>query len=118
MITEANLDALYIENPILINHRRPSEDLIVSDALFLLLSYAFSFFKYDKKKNNLDIELDALAEEYKIDLHLNRLVKRLIGQYECMRFFLRYIYKPHIVFLVYPNGYNGYTLAFREKKYL
>src|SRR5690606_27241935 len=54
------------------------------------------------------------AKKENLNLNIEPLIKRFIGQYKFMSFYLKYFHKPKVVFSVYPGGYLGYNYAFKE----
>lgn len=114
IVSENNKDILYVENTVLVNHKKPTKDIILSDAIFYIGSFITSVFLFKKKKLYIEKELLKDLEKYEINPNIETIIKRFIGQYRFMRFFLKYIYKPDLVFSVYPNGYYGYNYAFKE----
>jgi len=107
-------NTLFIENPVISNHKQPSKETILSDSFFFFGAFLFSKFFYKKKHLNLDEKLYKIANEYSVQTRIEPLIKRFIGQYFFMKFYLRKISKPKKVFLVYPSGYYGYNYAFKE----
>lgn len=108
-------ETIYIENPIITNHKNPTEDFVFSDAFFYLFSFLFSFLFYKKKNLTFNKELFDFTKVNDINLSIEPIVKRFVGQYHFMKWWLRIFPNPKIVFLVYPNGYYGYTYAFKQK---
>lgn len=108
-------NVLFIENPVIQDHKFPSKDIILSDAIFFIGAYLFGFFKFDKKKLQVDPKFAEFGKEYQINPNILPIIKRFVGQYHFMKFYLKYLSKPKQVFLVYPNGYYGYNLAFKER---
>lgn len=114
LVSEVNPQALYIENPVISNHKKPTKDIILSDAIFFICSFLFSIFYYKKKHLHIDESVLGIAKEYDIKPNIEPLIKRFVGQYRFMKFYLKYVSKPKKVFSVYPNGYYGYNYAFKE----
>ena len=115
IVSEVSNDVLYIENPIIVDHKFPSKDIILSDALLFLISYFYSFFCYKKNKLVIDSELFRYAEEHGVPFNPVPLIKRFYSQYKVMQLYLRFINKPKIVYEAYPIGYYGYNYAFKEQ---
>ncbi|MFV0331774.1 MAG: hypothetical protein ACK5KL_18455 [Dysgonomonas sp.] len=114
--SDKNQSCLFIENPSLVGHKQPTDDIIFSEAVFLLLSYIFSILFFRKRKINIDTsKLIELEEKYNIKINFQPQLRRVIGQYFCLKFILKFR-KPKQVFIVYPSGYYGYILALKEKK--
>ncbi|WP_431005766.1 hypothetical protein [Tenacibaculum sp. TC6] len=114
IVSEKNKDVLFIENPVIYSHKFPSKDIVLSEAFFFLGAFLFSKFKFDKNKLCIDSKLTNLSRNYEIKPNVLPVIKRFVGQYEFMSFFLKYFYKPKKNFSVYPNGYYGYNMAFKE----
>jgi hypothetical protein len=114
IVSEANESVLYIENPVLSSHKYPTKDIILSDAFFFLISYVVGFFCYSKKKMIVPKEFYSLGEQYGVGIDVKQVMRRFLGQYKVMTWFLKYVHKPKRVYLVYPNGYNGYIKAFKD----
>src|SRR5699024_10373410 len=99
---------LYIENPIIVSHKFPTKDTILSEAIFFLLSFVVGALFYKKDELKCSINLDELEEEYDVEINLSSVLKRFVGQFKVMSFFLKWAYKPEKVYVAYPNGYPGY----------
>ena len=115
IVGEQMSSTLYIENPVLADHKSPSKDLVLSDALFYLLSFLFSKIFFKKSKLRINPKLYQFARDNEIKLNEEYIIKRFIGQYRAMNFYLKYFSRPKLIFSVYPNGYYGYNYAFREQ---
>jgi hypothetical protein len=107
---------IYIENPIIVSHKKPTKDIILSDSLFFFFSFLFSKIYFNKKKIKIDKKFIEFTEKYEISLNCEVILKRFIGQYKFMSFYLKYINKPKKVYEAYPNGYYGYNFAFKKFK--
>lgn len=105
---------LYIENPVLVDHKKPTKDKILSEGLFFILSALFSLLYYRRSKLKIDEKFYNLANREGVDIKLDSVVRRFIGQYKCMLFYIRYINRPKLVFSIYPGSYLGYNFAFKE----
>ena len=116
IVSEVYPQALYIENPVITNHKKPINDVVLSDAIFFIGSFLFSLIYYRKKHLSIDKGLSIIAKEYGIKPNYEPIIKRFVGQYRFMKFYLKYIAKPKKVFSVYPSGYYGYNYAFKEKQ--
>ncbi|ALM20095.1 hypothetical protein AAT17_01910 [Nonlabens sp. MIC269] len=116
IVSEENDDVLFIENPVLVDHKSPTKDSVLSDSLFYFFSYLIGFLLFRKNKLQINSKLYELEKYYGVEFDFVPLIKRFIGQYYVMSFFLKFIYKPQLVYLVYPNGYYGYTYAFKQYK--
>lgn len=115
IVSEISEDVLFIENPIIIDHKYPTKEIILSDALLFLCSYFYSIICFKKKKLKIDSELLLYAKENEITINLVPLIKRFYGQYKIMQLYLKFINKPKIVYEAYPIGYYGYNYAFKEQ---
>ncbi len=115
LVSEAYPEVLFIENPVISAHKKPTKDIVLSDAIFFIGSFLFSKLYYKKKHLHIDDKLIRLAKEYNIQLQIEPLIKRFVGQYLFMRWYLKYVSNPKKVFSVYPNGYYGYNYAFKER---
>ncbi|MEI2275635.1 hypothetical protein OHD16_26165 [Sphingobacterium sp. ML3W] len=116
IVSEQNNDVLFIENPVIQNHKHPSKDTILSDAFFFIGSYLFSILKFKRKHLVIDPRFTDFAQEQGIKVNLIPLMKRFVGQYFFMHFFLRFISRPKMVYSVFPSGYYGYNYAFKQRR--
>lgn len=114
MVSESIPNTIYIENPVRQDHKFPTKDLILSDAVFFCFSFIFSLLFFRKSKLILDNQIFNIAKSNGIQIDPTPRIKRFVGQYRFMQFYLKYIYSPKMVFVVYPNGYNGYIYAFKK----
>ena len=48
IVSEVYSQSLYIENPVITSHKKPSKDVVLSDAIFYMGSFLFSIFYYKK----------------------------------------------------------------------
>lgn len=109
-------NVVYIETPVVVNHRSPTNDIILSESIFYLGSFIFGYLFFSKKKLHVEKELLDCLSSFNINLKFENKVKRFIGQYEFMKFFIKYFYKPQLVFSVCPSSYYGYNYAFKQFK--
>lgn len=117
IVGETKESTLFIENPIISDHKFPTRDSILSDAIFFLGSYLFGIFCFKRSKLKIDIEgIRQIVSSYDISENIPVIIKRFIGQYHFMSFFLKFHSSPTQVYVVYPNGYYGYILAFKQRK--
>lgn len=116
LVSESKERPLYIENPIICNHKFPTKEDILSDAFFFLGSFLFGIIFFKNSKLKLDQEVFKILKTNNISGNIPSIVKRFVGQYRFMRFFLKYHSRPKKVFIVYPNGYYGYIFALKMHK--
>ena len=114
IVSEDSTDALFIENPVLQDHKFPTKDSVLSEGFFFICAFFFGLFFFKKRDLKLDDRLFDIVNKYEISPNITSVIKRFVSQYYLMNFFLKYIHKPEKVFVVYPNGYNGYVLAFKK----
>src|SRR5690606_529445 len=108
-------ESIFIENPVLISHKSSERDVIISEAVFFIFSYIFGKLFFKSKKIKLDEDVIKFSQINNINLSIYPIIKRFVGQYKFMKFLLFLGFRPQVVFLVYPNGYYGYTYAFKER---
>jgi len=109
-------DTLFIENHIINDIKKPSSDIILSESFLQALSLFMIFIFYNHKKIKLVGDISVLEKKYDIEIKLNGLIKKHIGQYYSMKLFLLLKKPPKVIFIVYPNGYYGYMDFFKKKK--
>src|SRR5690606_21951704 len=102
-------ESIFIENPVLISHKSSERDVIISEAVFFIFSYIFGKLFFKSKKIKLDEDVIKFSQINNINLSIYPIIKRFVGQYKFMKFLLFLGFRPQVVFLVYPNGYYGYT---------
>lgn len=114
IVGEINPSVLYIENPVLTEHKKPVRDRVASDAIFYLLSFLIGAILYRPSRLKIQQNHNELIERYGISPNVHAIIRRFWGQYKVMSFFLKWLYAPKIVYVVFPNGYSGYIRAFKE----
>lgn len=114
IVSEYDPDTLFIENPVLTNHKKPTKDIILSDAVFYFFSLLFSKIYYRRSRLKVDDKYLQMGKDKNLPLNLAPIIKRFIGQYKFMSFYLKYFHKPQVVFSVYPGGYLGYNYSFKK----
>lgn len=114
IVSEVTDDVLFVENPVLVSHKKPVKEIILSDAVFYFLSWIFSMIYFKKEKLKIDKRFYELGDVNGIKINFVPIVRRFVGQYMAMSFYIKYVNKPKLIFSVYPSGYMGYNFAFKE----
>lgn len=113
IVSELNSATIFIENPVVVDHKKQVKDRIFSDSFFYLISYLYVKMFFDKRNiKNLDV-IKEFENFYGIKIDYLDKIQRFIGQYKTMNFFLKFK-KPKISFFVYPDGYCGYIYALKK----